>query len=593
MKILLFVFLSLLLSGTKQGKLFAVIWNTVTENLEVQPAAQVKPHQIIISEIMADPSPAVLLPEAEYIELFNRSDETVDISGWKLVFGNKTKTLNNAVMQPGSFLIVCDAAHEEDMLPFGPTTSLNGMPAIVNSGQSLTLKNHAGTVIHTVTFNNDWFDSSFKKDGGYSLEIIDPDNPCGSEGNWRESSDLHGGTPGTENSVDGINRDVIAPLLLRSVPVSASSVRLLFSESMDSASLNKPFMYSASNSILQPRSVTFDHPDYSSVILNFSDIFLLDRRYRIMVLDSLVDCVGNRIEKNAAVDFALPHEADSFDVVINEVLFDASLQRGEFIELHNRSLKILNLSDFFLALADPFNGAINRMISLKEHPFLIFPGKYVAITADLDNLPKESLNQWMRNAVEVPGLFTMNDQAGTLILYDNQMHCIDKFTYSEKMHSKILSSVEGISLERIAAWAPSDDAGNWHSAAATKDFATPGYQNSQMLTETEDFDKEVWISPEVFSPDNDGWDDYVTIGLNIIEPGYIAYIAVFDSRGNRIATLSPNLSVGTGSLFIWDGQDDSGHVSSIGIYLLYIELFHPLGDKKTFRKTITLSRKLQ
>jgi hypothetical protein len=38
---------------------------------------------VIITEIFADPTPRVNLPEAEFVELYNRSENPVDIAGWE------------------------------------------------------------------------------------------------------------------------------------------------------------------------------------------------------------------------------------------------------------------------------------------------------------------------------------------------------------------------------------------------------------------------------------------------------------------------------------------------------------------------------
>ncbi len=47
-----------------------------------QPASR---YEVIITEIMADPSPAVGLPNAEYVELKNSSGRTLNLQGWRLV----------------------------------------------------------------------------------------------------------------------------------------------------------------------------------------------------------------------------------------------------------------------------------------------------------------------------------------------------------------------------------------------------------------------------------------------------------------------------------------------------------------------------
>ena len=107
-----------------------------------------------------------------------------------------------------------------------------------------------------------------------------------------------------------------------------------------------------------------------------------------------------------------------------------------------------------------------------------------------------------------------------------------------------------------------------------------------------DHDQEILIAPLVFSPDNDGMDDYVTISFNLHEPGYMVTIVILSSRGNRVRTLTSNLSVGTESLFIWDGCDGAGHLSAIGMYLFCIDLYHPQGNVKSYRKAITLARRM-
>ncbi|MCK7530142.1 MAG: lamin tail domain-containing protein [Marinilabiliales bacterium] len=42
---------------------------------------------------MADPHPVVALPDAEYIEIFNRGTSSVSLAGYRLLFGDNLKIL--------------------------------------------------------------------------------------------------------------------------------------------------------------------------------------------------------------------------------------------------------------------------------------------------------------------------------------------------------------------------------------------------------------------------------------------------------------------------------------------------------------------
>ncbi len=408
-------------------------------------------YQIIITEIMADPYPPAGLPDAEYIELYNRGESDISLAGCRLVLGNRQKPMPAVIIESHACLIVCDAEDEHLFSLQGKTLPIEKMSPIVNSGMVITIKSASGKIIHSVDFTDHWFRSAEKAEGGWSLEMIDLNNFCGRADNWRESADPRGGTPGSPNSVSAINSDELKPKLLRVTLNADSTVMLHFSESMDSTSMIDLSQYSASHGLLQPVRIDPAGPLYRSASLAFGDRLLPALTYSVTVMHTLQDCVGNKLDFNACADFALPQTADSFDVILNEILFDVPDGISEFIELYNRSNKVIDLAEFSVALLDAENDSITRQFPLNTNSFLLFPGHCVAITRDADHMTDFRNHLDFSSIAEYTGLFTLPDKEGEIALLGNSMQIIDRFHYSSHMHSEFLSETEGISLERISA----------------------------------------------------------------------------------------------------------------------------------------------
>jgi len=264
---------------------------------------------------------------------------------------------------------------------------------------------------------------------------------------------------------------------------------------------------------------------------------------------------------------------------------------SEFIELYNRSDKVLNLSDFSIALADNETGISRKTLQLDKNPFILFPESYVVITKQLQNLPSVNSTPDPAVVMEHSGLFAFPDEEGLLVLLDTLLQTIDEFKYNKAMHSQMLNNTAGVSLERINPDNPSSDPYNWHSASTASGYSTPGFQNSQRSI-LEDNWGTIALQPELFSPDNDGVDDAVTLHLQIHEPGWMVTIAIFDASGNKIKNLISHGILGTDSYFMWDGKRADERLADPGIYIVWIEIYSPAGAIKNFKKVIPLVRRL-
>jgi len=184
-----------------------------------------------------------------------------------------------------------------------------------------------------------------------------------------------------------------------------------------------------------------------------------------------------------------------------------------------------------------------------------------------------------------------NDAGTVAISIKNATAIIDKFAYSPDMFLSLLTSTDGVSLERINFNRPSDDKTNWHCASESAGFGTPTYKNSQ-YSEGVTAEDPVSVSPEVFSPDNDGYNDVLNLNYVFDTPEYIATITIYDANGRLIRELIKSKLLGTSGTFSWDGITDDNEKARIGIYVIYFEVFDVNGNVKHYKKSAVLAGKL-
>ncbi|MFH1159755.1 MAG: lamin tail domain-containing protein [bacterium] len=543
---------------------------------------------VLIHEIMYDAEPSAGLPAAEFVELYNRTDSAIALKDWLFEYGTSRKTFPLVMLAPGGYLLI---SGDTLLATYGPVVSLfTSGASLSNEGTRLTLRNDRNQVIHSVEYNPGWFQGSWKEEGGWSLEMVDSTNPCGCEENWKPSIDPTGGTPGRENSVKGTHPDLTPPEAVRSYFTDLNTWEVLFTETLDSTSIGLPDTWLLEPGETHPDTLYPLAPSYRSLRLVFPGDFTAGLLYTLTGQGNLADCAGNRRSQTMVTHSAIPESMEQGNVVINEILSHPYPGSSQFFELFNRSEKVVDLEELAVISADtgesvPSTGA--RILA--SGPYLMFPWDFVAVCESEGGVKEKYTTLNTYNFLEMESFPSMKNDEGQLILIRSRDDLvIDRILYQQEMHYPLLTSTEGISLERISPDKSSLDPSNWHSAAGSVGYATPAYQNSQSLDPGIETDI-ISVISMVFSPDNDGIDDVLAIQYNMNKTGYQASVVVFDFRGREIRQLASNSLVGQSGEFLWDGLTGERRKAPIGIYLIYLEFVHPEGEIKKFKKAIVLA----
>jgi len=278
-------------------------------------------------------------------------------------------------------------------------------------------------------------------------------------------------------------------------------------------------------------------------------------------------------------------------ILVNEILFNPLSGGTDFVELVNVSNQTIPVHRLKLATRDDAL-ALKQIYPASTEKRYLKPGEFLVCTKDPTIVATQYITSNPASFCQMKSFPSYSDDAGTVVLLNDSLEVLDEFSYSAKMHSSFLSDEEGVSLERISREKPTNDRSNWASAAASVWFATPGLPNSQAGSQTEIQD-EITPEPKAFSPNGDGYNDDLTIKFKFSKPGYIANVRIFDAVGRQVRFLAKNQSLAQEGSWLWDGRDESGQKLNIGVYIILVEVFDQEGNTTAFKKTCTLTDRLE
>ena len=400
-----------------------------------------------------------------------------------------------------------------------------------------------------------------------------------------------GGTPGKQNSV--FDTKVVMPKISALQIPDDHTIELSFTQKMDTNQLVSPDFFTVSPDMgqIEKSEVSADHRRVSQM---FGEAFDTATIYTLTVSGNLQNCMGKSMAGDTSVRFGLPQRVESGDVVINEVLFYPLTGGVDYVELYNRSHKTIDLSSLLLGSVkkSPPNPPDSLFYNLTFDQVLLLPDDYVLLTSSPEKVKAQYATKNPHAFLRVVPFPAFNKNEGSVLLF-RQIWKIDAFDYSEKMQYPLLNYTQGVALERVSANGETNDPNNWHSAAESVGFGTPGYRNSQSVSVSPDSIRgEIDVDPEIFSPDNDGYQDILHIKYKFETSGNTMTITIFDASGQLIRRLVNNEYVGTNGVILWDGLKDDGTKALVGIYVLYIKVFDQNGKVMRFKKIAVLASKL-
>lgn len=543
-------------------------------------------YDIVVTEILADPVPVIGLPESEYVEIFNRSANPLNLGGITLQIDNTYAILPEKTIYPGVYYILVKDkelwSNYPDSIVIEPAT----MPALRNSGAIVQIYDKYGGFISGMQYSEGLYETGYKQEGGWSLELTDLQNPCILGGNWKESNSSTGGTPGKKNSVNAVLGVVHPPEVIELAVIDSVTLELVFSEPMDITSVTSLENYSVSDGN-KIRTIKVLPPFFNNVEIKLESPVDEQQLLELALRNGINGCSGIAINE-INLEFGYPNTPVSGDLVINEVLFESSEEVPEFIELYNTSGVVIELMACSMGMAENTDSDIERSMLLSAKRMQLLPGEYVVFTEDKELLEQKFPGSDTENIYEQDTWLSLGNDGGALKLENNEGEIIDIAPFSADMHFPLLFETKGVSLERISPETPGDDMSNWHSAASHVEYATPTKQNSQFIENKDALYQTFSVLPKEISPDNDGYNDVINIQYSFVKPGYTSTIKIFNRNGYLVNSLLNNKLCGVSGSFTWNGLSDDGKRLPMGYYIIYIEAVHPEGEVLQEKLTVLI-----
>ncbi len=421
-------------------------------------------NDIVINEIMYAPSS----PEPEWIEIFNRSDKTVNLKGYKIADAvDTTKVIAASILlNPNEFFVIANDTSLTSFYNIQSGFYISSFPSLNNTDDKIILLDSLNRIIDSVQYFSFWGGTN-----GKSLERIDVNLSSNDSLNWKTSVSRYKATPGTFNSVTKKDFDLLTSDILFSpqFPLNGNNVNV-FTVIKNIGNFPANFSVKLSEDTNLDSIADILLETTSQFVLNAGDSAIVSFSYLIQNLQQkkafyvLTDFASDQDTSNNYLYKTIEPGFPPQTIVINEIMFAPSGGEPEWIELYNNSEEQINLKDWQISdvITTPVNVRINS-------DFFIDPKGYAVITRDTTIL---NFHRFIPSPILKLNLPTLNNDIDGVVLKDKRGLTIDSVFYSNHW-----GGTNGYSLERVSSVINSNLQSNW-SGSTDIEQSTPGRINS-------------------------------------------------------------------------------------------------------------------
>jgi hypothetical protein len=271
-------------------------------------------------------------------------------------------------------------------------------------------------------------------------------------------------------------------------------------------------------------------------------------------------------------------------------MFDPLANQNEWIELYNRSAETVDLKNWKFKDRPTASGNVNSF-TISTQPVLLQHGEFAVLAADstifalypdLAN-PTASCHVIVLNE---SGGFSLGNDGDDIILRDLTDTTIDSVSYSPRWHRPDVTDTKGRSLEKINPDLDSNSPYNWTTSVLLTG-GTPGKPNSSYTVGGQSVSS-LSFSPNPFSPDGDGFEDFCLVEYRLPFNSALIHIKIFDLKGRLVRILANSQISASSGKILWDGLDQSRQRVRIGPYIVLIQATDPEGTASTTLKGVVV-----